>query len=87
MSHEHQGLPVKGYVPQSAERVKLVNDNKEIEELVLRRIEQAQRLVSGVDHRWAAIAKTHIEEGFMCLNRSIFRPERLKLTEDGDAQP
>lgn len=79
---DHEGLPVKGYVPQSEARIALVNENKILEERVLRQIEQIQVLMSGVDHRWAAIARTHIEQGFMCLNRSIFRPERVKLPED-----
>jgi hypothetical protein len=34
------------------------------------------------DRRWAAIARTHIEEGFMSLNRAVFRPERVSLPED-----
>jgi hypothetical protein len=43
-----------------------------------------ERLVSsGVgDARWIAIARTHIEQGFMALNRAIFKPERVKLETD-----
>jgi hypothetical protein len=35
-----------------------------------------------VDRRWLSIAKTHFEQGFMALNRSIFKPQRIKLLED-----
>lgn len=46
--------------------------NKEEEQRVLRTIrllEGDEKL--GVNKRWAAIAKTHFEEGFMALNRAI----------------
>ena len=35
-----------------------------------------------IDQRWLAIARTHIEQGFMALNRAIFRPQRVELDED-----
>jgi hypothetical protein len=38
--------------------------------------------MSEVDQRWLAIGRTHIEQGFMAINRSIFRPERVKLACD-----
>lgn len=38
----HQGLPVKGYVSQSDDKVALVNANKEAEERILRVIEARQ---------------------------------------------
>ena len=83
----HTPLPVKGYVAQSDQAISLVNENKEIEERLLRRIESLQQLGQDgdgreVDRRWLAIAKTHIEEGFMALNRAIFQPQRAKLPED-----
>ena len=34
------------------------------------------------DPRWFAIARTHFQEGFMALNRSVFQPQRIKLPED-----
>ncbi len=34
------------------------------------------------DKRWLAIARTHIQEGFMALNRAVFQPQRVKLPED-----
>lgn len=74
---QHQGLPVHGYVPQSEGAVGLVNRNKQLEEEVLRVIDSLAG-DSEVDLRWLRIAQTHIEQGFMALNRSIFKPQRLK---------
>lgn len=75
------GLPVSGYRPQSPEKIALVNENKETEERLLRSIETATK--SGVmDPRWAAIAKTDLEKGFMALNRAVFQPSRINLPGD-----
>ena len=32
---------------------------------------------SDVDQRWAAVARTHLEQGFMAMNRAVFRPGRI----------
>ena len=75
--------PVLGYTPQSQERLDCVNHNKALEERLLRQIERylSESLVDG---RWAAIAKTHFEQGFMALNRSVMQPQRIALPEDSD---
>lgn len=39
----------------------------------------AYQKLPAVDKRWLAIARTHIEQGFMAMNRSIFNPERVTL--------
>ena len=77
----HEGLPVAGYRPQTTTAVDLVNANKIIEERVLRIIDDLQKHGHG-DHRWLAIARTHLEQGFMALNRAIFQPARVELPED-----
>lgn len=77
----HQGLPVAGYQPQSAAAVDLVNANKRTEEEILR-ILDAMSGVAEFDQRWLAIARTQIEQGFMALNRAVFRPARVLLPED-----
>ena len=78
---QHEGLPVAGYQPQSDERVQLVNENKVTAERILRAIERDTK--NGLlDPRWAAIARTDIEKGFMALNRAVFQPSRAKLPED-----
>lgn len=77
----HLGLPVSGYKPQTRAAVDEVNRNKELEERVLRVLD-GLRDDASVDGRWLAIGRTHIEQGFMAVNRAIFRPERVKLQHD-----
>jgi hypothetical protein len=84
-----QGLPVKGYKQtQTQEAIEAVNYNKVMEEQVLRRVEYLGQPGTGftVDGRWAAIARTHFQEGFMALNRAIFQPERISLPGDDEAR-
>ena len=76
----HPGLPVKGYEKQSTSNVDLVNANKEIEERVLRMLDELKEL-EGVDQRWLATGRTDIEKGFMAVNRSIFKPSRVEIPE------
>lgn len=79
-------LPVAGYTPQPKSTIELVNDNKALEEQTLRRLEQLGES-HGADGRWLAIGRTHIEQAFMAINRSLFKPERVKLPEDLGAEP
>jgi hypothetical protein len=78
---KHEGLPVAGYKAQSAEAVELVNANKVVEEIILRNLDDLAEM-PGVDKRWLAIGRTQIEQGFMAVNRSIFKPGRVVLPED-----
>lgn len=80
---EHQALPVAGYKSQNQETVDLVNRNKQIEEKVLRYFDQLAQ-APDVDKRWLAIGRTAIEQGFMAMNRSIFKPDRIKLEPDAN---
>lgn len=77
----HNGLPVAGYQPQSEAAVGLVNGNKQIEEILLRRLDELANC-SDIDKRWLAIGRTSIEQGFMAINRSIFRPGRVSFSEN-----
>ena len=76
---DHQSLPVAGYTNQSQQRVELVNANKQIEERVLRLLDNLPS--AGGDPRWTALARTHIEIGFMAMNRAVFQPTRVELVE------
>lgn len=78
---EHKGLPVHGYQTQTDAKVGEVNINKMLEEEVLRRLDALKGLAN-VDGRWLAIGRTHIEEGFMAINRAIFQPQRVQLPLD-----
>lgn len=81
----HSGLPVKGYQEQSAYNVQMVNHNKTHEEVILR-VMDAMSNIDEIDKRWLSIARTHIEQGFMALNRSIFKPERIDLPEEASEE-
>lgn len=81
MQPKNQGLPVSGYRPQSDDAVAQVNITKQIEECVLRRLDQLAA-VDGIDKRWLAIGRTSIEQGFMAVNRAVFQPGRVKLPDD-----
>lgn len=82
MMSEHQGLPVHGYKSQSEDRVAMVNDNKIAEEQLLRALDEMQQRDREFDLRWVAIARTYFEQGFMAMNRAVFRPGRIKLPTD-----
>lgn len=81
MPETHDGLPVEGYRPQTNSNVELVNKNKGLEELVLRILDDLKKN-SEVDQRWLQIGRTAIENGFMAVNRSIFKPGRVVLPGD-----
>lgn len=71
------GLPVAGYRPQNELAVALVNANKRMEEMALRALD-ALAEDPNVDKRWLAIGRTSIEQGWMAVNRAIFKPERVR---------
>ena len=84
---DRQGLPVAGYRAQGVAAIEMVNGFKEQEECLLRQLDvMADSTVPHrFDQRWLAMARSHIEQGFMALNRSVFRPERIRLP--GDEKP
>lgn len=84
----HAPLPVQGYKPQSQATVELVNENKQLEEQVLRQLDRLASLTGingetfSADKRWLAIGRTHLEQAFMAVNRAVFQPTRAKLPGD-----
>lgn len=78
---KHQALPVHGYSPQSTNNVDAVNYNKQLEETILRMLDELAK-EEAIDKRWLAIGRTHLEQGFMAINRSIFKPKRIALPKD-----
>lgn len=80
---DNKGLPVAGYNAQSDDKVALVNRNERAEETVLRVLD-ALAAEPGIDPRWLAVGRTHIEQGFMAVNRAVFKPSRIDLPEDDD---
>lgn len=78
---KHVGLPVAGYRAQWPQAVERVNANKEIEERVLRILDELA-LLPEVDKRWLQAGRTDIEKGFMSVNRAVFQPGRIRLPGD-----
>lgn len=81
---KHEGLPVPGYKAQSDAAISAVTRLKHLEEHVLRELDAlAKDPDIQIDPRWLATGRTDIEKGFMAANRSVFRPGRVALPEDG----
>ncbi len=80
---QHLGLPVAGYRSQSDEKVAKVNQMKVKEEEVLRLLDGLANDPT-VDPRWLSIGRTELEKGFMAVNRSVFKPGRVRLEGDPD---
>lgn len=75
-----KGLPVEGFKPtQPLWKVNLVNANKRLEERVLRQIDEHVRDRGSVEIDQASVqlARRHIEDAFMRLNRAVFQPQRI----------
>lgn len=79
-SDEHAGLPVHGYRPQPAVALERVNHMKQLEERVLRALDELKGFPE-TDQRWLAAGRTDIEKGFMAVNRSVFKPSRVEIAE------
>lgn len=75
---DHQPMPVSGYTAQPDWKIQLVNKHKVLEEGILRHLDVVKGLESGIDQRWLAIGRTHLEQAFMAINRAVFQPQRLE---------
>jgi hypothetical protein len=64
---------IKGYRNLSEAEGTLINRIKDVGEQVEELLHHA--LAAGADPRWMAIAKTHLQLGFMSATRSIAKPE------------
>lgn len=95
MTEDHKPLPVSGYTAQPDAKVALVNRFKEMEERLLRELDDlgaewtVVKTGSGSvsdralhDQRWLAVARTHFQEGYSALVRAVFQPQRIRLPED-----
>lgn len=85
MSGKVAGLPVAGYRPRAPEAIDTVNALKDMEEHVLRLLDEVgEDKALAADGRWLAIGRTGIEQGFMAANRAIFKPARIAIAEEDD---
>lgn len=72
---------ILGYRPQSSETISIVNSMKCTEEQILRVLD-AMAQGPEIDQRWLAIGRSQLEQAFMAINRSVFRPARVTLPDD-----
>lgn len=72
---DNQHRYIAGYRELNAKEIEHVNSFKKIEGMLLDRLERLQEDVPKIDQRWLAIGKTHMEQAFMAVIRSITRPE------------
>lgn len=71
---ENQHEKISGYRDLTDEEISYMNDVKKAEEDLGNLYKDLIDDVPDVNKRWASIAKTHFEEGFSALVRSIARP-------------
>lgn len=80
-----QAPTIAGYRPQTPEAIESVNASKHIEEHVLRLLDEfGEDAALAVDKRWLSIGRTHIEQGFMAVNRAILKPERVSIPDEDE---
>jgi hypothetical protein len=65
---------IKGYRELSEDDIELVNLIKDAE-IQVAKVWRVIENRSVSDRRWVAIAKTHFQDGFMALVRSVTKPE------------
>jgi hypothetical protein len=71
---ENQHRKISGYRELSQQEIDDMNAVKAMARDVGAMIEELQQN-KGLDQRWVAIAKTHLQQGFMAATRAIAQPE------------
>lgn len=71
---ENQHKKIKGYRDLSQEEIDLMNEAKELSITVGELLDKVKSNAD-TDQRWANIAQTDLQKGFMSLIRSIAKPE------------
>lgn len=71
---DNQHKLIKGYRDLSEDEIALMNQIKTFEESLGTLWRNVQEMPS-TNARWVSIARTHFEEGFMALVRSVAKPE------------
>ena len=72
MENQHQ--KIKGYRDLSQTEIDLMNEVKE-KGAELGELVEKLMATDGLDKRWIAIGKTHLQQGCMSLVRGIAQPE------------
>lgn len=78
---------IKGYKVLTDEQKSHLNATKNLEAQVLNFVKSFVDTDSPpgyeLDRRWASIARTHFEEGFMAFCRSITSPDTVEFKQGG----
>lgn len=69
-----KSAPIKGYRDLSQDEIDLMNKLKDVAIHVGEAVDLVMSLDS-TDKRWASIAKTDLQKGFMSLIRAVAQPE------------
>jgi len=67
---------IKGYRNLSPAEVALINEFKDLGELISDKLKQLERL-DYIDKRWLAIGTTDLQKGMMSVIRSIAKPDNF----------
>jgi len=65
---------IKGYHELSSEEVAYINELKQLAVMVGEKVDEVYNREDS-DKRWASIARTDLQTGFMALIRAIAKPE------------
>jgi len=68
-----KSAPITGYRDLSQDEIDLTNELKELAIQVGEKVDQVFAR-EATDKRWAAIARTDLQTGFMALIRSVLKP-------------
>ncbi len=72
---ENQHRKITGYRELNEQETAAINEIKQSAEEVRCLIESIiNRPAVNADGRWASIARTHLQEGFMALTRAVAKP-------------
>jgi hypothetical protein len=72
---------ISGYRTLSPAELRCIDECKQMEARVLQLLDETQTAGIGLDMRWHHIGRTHIEQGFMAIIRSIAQPEPTQIKE------
>jgi hypothetical protein len=72
---ENQHKKITGYRDLSEDEIELMNACKQVAIEVGELCDRIEKQFPTTDPRWAAIARTNLQQGFMALIRSIAKPE------------
>jgi hypothetical protein len=70
---ENQHLLIVGCRDLDKAEIDLINEIKRMANLVGATVERIGSS-AGVDKQWATIARVHLQEGFMALDRAVAKP-------------